>query len=125
MAKKKILDDTDLLIERIVEGIQEIKGQKIATVDMSHIDNYVFRNFVVCEGKSNTHVSSIADTVKDYVRKNAQTKPFFVDGYDNAQWIAMDYGQVVVHIFQPELRAFYNLEGLWEDAVIENIPDVL
>ncbi len=121
----KTIDDTDLLVSKIVEGIQNLKGQKIVTVDMSNIENYVFRNFVVCEGKSNTQVMSIADSVKDFVRSEIRVKPYFVDGYDNAQWIAMDYGEVVVHIFQPELRKFYNLEELWEDAVITEIPDLL
>ncbi len=120
-----IINDTDLLINKIVEGIQDVKGLKITKVDMSHIDNYVFRNFVICEGRSNTHVASIADSVKDYVRDQIKVKPYFVDGYDNAQWIAMDYGEVVVHVFQPEVRSFYNLEGLWEDAKTEEIPDVL
>ena len=120
-----IINDTDLLINKIVEGIQDVKGLKITKVDMSHIDNYVFRNFVICEGRSNTHVASIADSVKDYVRDQIKVKPYFVDGYDNAQWIAMDYGEVVVHVFQPELRSFYNLEGLWEDAKTEEIPDLL
>lgn len=120
-----IVNDTDLLINKIVEGIQDVKGLKITKVDMSHIDNYVFKNFVICEGRSNTHVASIADSIKDYVREQIKVKPYFVDGYDNAQWIAMDYGEVVVHVFQPEVRSFYNLEGLWEDAKTEEIPDLL
>lgn len=120
-----IVNDTDLLINKIVEGIQDVKGLKITKVDMSHIDNYVFKNFVICEGRSNTHVASIADSIKDYVREQIKVKPYFVDGYDNAQWIAMDYGEVVVHVFQPEVRSFYNLEGLWEDAKAEEIPDLL
>lgn len=122
--KKKILDETELLVEKIIEGIQEKKGMKITKVDMSGIENYVFRNFVICEGKSNTQVNSIADSVKDYVREELQVKPYFVDGYTNAEWIAMDYGQVVVHIFQPEARRFYNLEELWEDAKLEQVPDL-
>lgn len=120
-----IVNDTDLLINKIVEGIQDVKGLKITKVDMSHIDNYVFKNFVICEGRSNTHVASIADSIKDYVREQIKVKPYFVDGYDNAQWIAMDYGEVVVHVFQPEVRSFYNLEGLWEDAKTEEISDLL
>lgn len=123
--KKKILGETELLVEKIIEGIQEKKGMKITKVDMSGIENYVFRNFVICEGKSNTQVNSIADSVKDYVREELQVKPYFVDGYTNAEWIAMDYGQVVVHIFQPEARRFYNLEELWEDAKLEQVPDLV
>ena len=124
MAKKKILDETELLVNKIVEGIQEKKGEKITVVDMSDIDNYVFRNFVICQGKSNSHVTSIADSIRGYVREQIKVKPFATDGYQNAQWIALDYGEVIVHIFQPELREFYNLENLWEDARITEIPDL-
>lgn len=125
MAKKKVLDETTLLVDKIVEGIREVKGEKIVTIDMSQIDNYVFRYFVICEGRSNTHVASIADSVKDYVREQIKVKAFGTDGYANAQWIAIDYGDVIVHVFQPELREFYNIETLWEDAVITELPDEL
>lgn len=124
MAKKKILDETELLVNKIVEGIQEKKGENITIVDMSEIDNYVFRNFVICQGKSNAHVSSIADSIKDYVREQIKVKPFATDGYQNAQWIALDYGEVIVHVFQPELREFYNIETLWEDAKLTEIPNL-
>ena len=120
---KKIIDENALLVNKIVEGIQEMKGEKIVTVDMSQIDNYVFRNFVICEGRSNTHITSIADSVKEYVREQIKVKPFATDGYANSQWIALDYGDTIVHILLPELREFYDLEGLWEDAVLTRIPE--
>lgn len=121
---KKILDETELLVNKIVEGIQEKKGAKITVVDMSKLENYVFRYFVICQGNSNTHVCSIADEVKDYVREQIKVKPFAVDGYNNAQWIALDYGEVILHVFLPEIREFYSLETLWEDADIKEIPDL-
>ncbi|MBR4713845.1 MAG: ribosome silencing factor [Paludibacteraceae bacterium] len=121
---KKILDETELLVNKIVEGIQEKKGAKITVVDMSKLENYVFRYFVICQGNSNTHVCSIADEVKDYVRKQIKVKPFAVDGYNNAQWIALDYGEIILHVFLPEIRDFYSLETLWEDAEIKEIPDL-
>ena len=122
---KKILDETELLVNKIVEGIQEKKGVKITVVDMSKLENYVFRYFVICQGNSNTHVCSIADEVKDYVREQIKVKPFAMDGYDNAQWIALDYGEIILHVFLPEIRDFYSLETLWEDAEIKEIPDLL
>ncbi len=121
---KKILDETELLVNKIVEGIQEKKGVKITVVDMSKLENYVFRYFVICQGNSNTHVCSIADEVKDYVREQIKVKPFAVDGYNNAQWIALDYGEIILHVFLPEIRDFYSLETLWEDAEIKEIPDL-
>ncbi len=121
---KKILDETELLVNKIVEGIQERKGTNITVVNMSNLENYVFRYFVICQGNSNTHVCSIADEVKDYVREQIKVKPFATDGYNNAQWIAIDYGEVILHVFLPELREFYSLETLWEDAEIKEIPDL-
>ena len=121
---KKILDETELLVNKIVEGIQEKKGTQISIVDMSKLENYVFRYFVICQGNSNTHVCSIADEVKDYVREQIKVKPYAMDGYNNAQWIALDYGEVILHVFMPEIREFYSLETLWEDADIKEIPDL-
>jgi len=117
------MDETKQLLDKIVGGIQEKKGEKITIIDMSKLENYVCRYFVICQGKSNTHVSAIADSVKDYVREQIRVKPFATDGYVNAQWIAMDYGDVIVHVFQPEIRDFYKLESLWEDAVVEEINE--
>ena len=119
------MDETKQLLDKIVEGIQEKKGEKIAIIDMSQLENYVCRYFVICQGKSSTHVSAVADSIKDYVRKQIRVKPFAADGYTNAQWIAMYYGDIIVHVFQPEIRDFYRLESLWEDAVITQIPDLL
>ena len=118
------MDETKQLLDKIVEGIQEKKGEKIVTMDMSQLENFVCRYFVICQGKSNTHVSSIADSVKDYVREKLKIKPFATDGYANAQWIAMDYGDIMVHVFQSEPRDFYRLESLWADAIITEIPDL-
>ncbi|MBO4804865.1 MAG: ribosome silencing factor [Paludibacteraceae bacterium] len=118
------MEETKKVIEKIVEGIQEKKGSKIVVVDMSQLENYVCQYFVICEGKSNTHVAAIADSIKDYVREQIRVKPFAVDGVINSQWIAMDYGEIIVHVFQPEYRQFYNLESLWADAVLTEIPDL-
>ena len=119
------MDETKELLGKIVEGIQEKKGEKIVIVDMSQLENYVCRYFVICQGKSNTHVAAIADSIRDYVREKLRIKPIASDGYINAQWIAMDYSDIIVHVFQPEFREFYRLESLWEDAIITNIPDLV
>ncbi|MBO4331915.1 MAG: ribosome silencing factor [Paludibacteraceae bacterium] len=112
------------IIEKIVEGIQDVKGKKIVIVDMTGLENYTCGYFVICEGESNTQVNSIAENIKDHVREELRVKPFAVDGMINAEWVAMDYGNIIVHVFQPEARAFYQLETLWEDASLNEIPDV-
>ncbi len=108
----------------IIEGIQEKKGKKITIVDMSHIESAAAPMFIIAEGTSNTQVSAIADSVRDYVLENGDTKPFNYDGYRSAEWIVIDYGSILVHIFIGEKRMLYNLEGLWSDAVITDIPDL-
>jgi len=115
--------DDKVLISGIVKGMQEQKAKKIAVVDMTALDAPC-QFFVICEGTSNRQVESIADTMREYVRINVKQKPFAADGYENAQWIAMDYGTVIVHIFQRETRAFYDIEHLWADAKIEYFPDL-
>lgn len=118
----EISKNTDLL-PMIIEGLQERKARRITTVDMSRLDYAPARRFVICEGTSTMHVSSIADSVREYMLENYRVKPFNYDGYTNSRWIVIDYGDTIVHVFLPEVRSLYNLEELWSDAVIEEIPD--
>lgn len=111
------------IVEKIVEGIQNRKGHKIVTVDLTKLPEAPCSYFVIAEGNSSTQVCAIADEVEDFVRKEIKVKPFAVDGLENAEWVAMDYGQIIVHIFQREPRAFYDIEHLWEDGKLTEIPD--
>ncbi|MDD7319062.1 MAG: ribosome silencing factor [Prevotella sp.] len=112
------------LVEVITQGIQEKKGQNIVIVDMQGIDGAICNYFVICSGNSPTQVSAIMDSVEDMAREKAGEKPIRVVGEQQAQWIAMDYADVMVHIFLPETREFYNVERLWEDAALVEIPNV-
>lgn len=112
------------LSKLIIEGIQDRKGKAISIIDLSHIDTSASSGFIICEGTSPTQVSAIADSVREYVQKNSGIKPFNYDGYANSQWIVIDYGQLMVHIFLPIERQRYNLENLWSDAEITEIPDL-
>lgn len=112
------------LTETVVKGIQEKKGHSINIVDMEGMDGVVCQAFVVCEGNSPSQVSAIADSVEETMRKELKEKPVRVAGMENAIWVAMDYVDVMVHIFLPEARDFYNLEALWQDARIEEVPDL-
>ena len=112
------------LIETIVEGIQEKKGKKITTVDLSDIESAAASYFVICEGQSTTQVAAIADSGREYVQQHTGIKPCGYDGYQNSQWIIIDYGSILAHIFLPEYRNYYKLEQLWNDAKLAEIPDV-
>ncbi|MDD5821910.1 MAG: ribosome silencing factor [Prevotella sp.] len=112
------------LVKSITKGIQEKKGQHIVIADLRHIDGAIANYFVICQGNSPTQVEAIAESVGDICRKEAGEKPVNVNGLGNNQWVAIDYVDVLVHIFMPETREFYDLENLWEDAKLTELPDV-
>ena len=118
------MTDTSSLQQLIIDGIQDRKGRRITVVDLSEIESAAASRFIICEGTSTMQVSSIADSVREYLQKNADIKPYNYDGYANSEWIVIDYGDTLVHVFLPETRQRYNLEDLWSDAVITDIPDL-
>ena len=111
------------LVDQLVEAIRDRKGLNITQVDMSGIETAAAPHFVICEGTSSMHVASIADHVREYMLDNYRVKPYNYDGYRAAQWIVIDYGDTLVHVFTRDARELYNLEELWSDAQIEQLPD--
>ena len=93
--------------------------------DLSNIENSVAETFVICSGNSNTHVSSIAALVEKKVRNDLQDRPWHVEGTENSMWVLLDYVSVVVHVFQKEVREYYDIEELWGDAKITKIENVV
>lgn len=118
------MNQTKKLVTQIIEGIQEKKGHNIVVADLTEIEDTICNYFVICQGNSPSQVSVIADSVWDFAHQGAGEKPTAIDGLQNAQWIAMDYSDVLVHIFLPETRTFYNLENLWADAKLTHIPNI-
>ena len=118
------MDKVKKLIEKITEGIQEKKGKKIVIADLTGIEDTICNYFVICQGNSPSQVLAIVDSVKEHVRKEMGEKVYAIDGTRNAQWVAMDYSDIIVHIFLPEVRDFYNFEHLWADAKLIQIPDL-
>ena len=117
---KKIVT-SDLLITEIVKGIEDVKGENISILDLREIENTVCDYFILCDGNSNTQVNAISGSIQKHVSKILKDKPWHVEGESNAEWVLLDYVNVVAHVFQRDVRQFYNLEGLWGDAVITNI----
>lgn len=113
--------NNDELIANIIKGIEAVKGENTTILDLREIDNTPCDYFIICEGNSNTQVNAIAGSVQKIVSKELHDKPWHVEGEINAEWILMDYINVVVHVFQKSIREFYNLESLWGDAKITNI----
>ncbi len=119
---KKIVN-TDLLITEIIKGIEDVKGEKTTILDLRDIENTVCDYFIICEANSNTQVSAISGSIQKNVSKTLKDKAWHVEGESNAEWILIDYVNVVVHVFQKHVREFYNLEELWGDAKITNIQN--
>lgn len=118
------INNTTDLTPLIIEGIQNRKGRSIAVVDLSEMESAPTQKFIICQGNSSQQVASIADSVREFLLDNYGVKPYNYDGYRNAQWIVIDYGDILVHIFTRETRQMYNLEELWADAPVELIPDL-
>lgn len=112
-----------LLIDKIVEAIQDTKGEDIKIFDLSNIENSVAETFIICSGNSNTQVNAISGNIEKKVRNEVKERPWHVEGTDNAMWILMDYVSVVVHVFQKQIRDYYEIEELWGDAKITAIED--
>ncbi|MBE2245983.1 MAG: ribosome silencing factor [Candidatus Competibacteraceae bacterium] len=118
MAKAKKNNTEQKLIDNIIQGIEDMKGTDIVLMNLDGISNSICSHYVICTGNSSTQVESIADSVIEEVRKKSKMKPWHVEGYENKQWILIDYIDVVVHVFQPEIRDFYAIEELWGDAQV-------
>ena len=119
MTKKE--NSPDQLIATIIKGIEEVKGNDIDILDLRDIDNTVCDYFIICSGTSNTQVNAIVGSVQKVVSKTLKDKPWHVEGTENAEWVLMDYVNVVVHVFQKHIREFYDIEGLWGDAKTTSI----
>lgn len=112
------------IIPEIIEALQDKKGTGIKILDLSSVDGASTSAFIVATGRSTSQVSALADSVRDHVLEKTGEKPVNYDGYRNSQWIVIDYGNVMVHIFLPDVREFYRLEELWNDAETTIIPDI-
>ena len=104
------------LIRLIIDGIEDVKGNEISLLDLRKLENRISDYFIICDGNSNTQVNAIINSVTKKVSKELKDKPWGVEGTENAEWVLLDYVDVVVHVFQKEKREFYDLEGLWGDA---------
>lgn len=118
------MEETEKLVEQIVMGLQEKKGRDIVIADLRGIDDTICKYFVICTGNSPSHVQTLADSASEFARKGADSKPTAVDGLRYSQWVAMDYADVIVHIFLPECREYYDLEHLWADAILTEIENI-
>ena len=122
MVKKPV--STDELISVIIKGIDDVKGDDIQLLDLRELENTVCDYFIICSGNSNTQVNAITGSIQKLVSKELKDKPWHIEGQNNSEWILMDYVNVVVHVFQKQIREFYDIESLWGYAKITEINPV-
>jgi ribosome-associated protein len=111
------------MTESIVKGLFEKKGEKVALIDLRKIESRVCDYFVISHASSTKQVDSLAWSVEDVVRKETGRKPYHIEGRGNCIWVLLDYGDVLVHIFQQPYRDFYDLESLWADGRVTILED--
>lgn len=111
------------LVEAIVEAMEDRKGLDITYIDFTKSPNNIASYFVICHGTSKVQVDALADGVIENTLEKMSSKPWKKEGYENAEWILLDYADVVVHILQEETRKFYNIEGLWGDMEVTRIAN--
>jgi ribosome-associated protein len=116
MVKNKVAIQSTNISEAV---IQEKKGNEIVRLDLRNIHSSVADYFVVCHAESSTQVKAIANSVEEEVFKAYGQDPYRKEGLQNAEWILLDYVDVVVHIFKTDKREFYGIEDLWGDAEIK------
>ena len=118
------MEQTKALVKTITEGIQEKKGSNIVIANLQGIDGAICQYFVICQGNSPAQVEAITESIGEFARRDLNEKPSRIAGLENAQWVAMDYGDVLVHVFLPDIRDYYDLEHLWDDATLTHVPDI-
>lgn len=104
------------ILKTIIKAIQDKKGENIVSLDLRKIHEAVADFFVICQASSTTQVKAIADAIEVEVKSELEENPYRHEGQQSAQWILIDYVNVVVHVMQPETRKFYRLEEMWSDA---------
>jgi len=109
-------DNASSLIDEIIKGIENVKGEEIQVMDLNNIENTPCKYFIICSGNSNTQVMAIVNSIIKKVSKKIQEKPLHTEGLEAAEWVLIDYINVVVHVFQRKTREFYKIEELWGDA---------
>ena len=113
---KKSTINSPSLLDAIIEGAQEKKARDIVVLEIGETGSSIADQFVVCHGDSGTQVDAIAHSIEDEVFKKTGERPVYREGFANAEWILLDYINIVVHIFLKEQREYYGIERFWADA---------
>ena len=116
--KKSTITDSEILLDAVVKGLEDVKGHEITIIDLREIQNSIAAYFVVCHGNSHTQVEALAASVEKVVHEALGEKPVSVQGLRTGVWAIVDYFDIVVHVFHKDARSRFALEQLWGDAAI-------
>ena len=114
----------DVLADLIIDSIQDIKGKNIVKLDLRKLDHAPTNYFIICEGESNTQVRAITQNINKRIKEELGILPNHTEGQSDSRWFLVDYFDMVVHVFYPETRTFYDLENLWSDAEVQVYEDL-
>jgi ribosome-associated protein len=110
-------------IKRIVDSIHEKMGKEVVCIDLQKLDQSITDYFIICHGDNDKQVDAIAHNIIDNIKKESNLNPWHKEGFENSQWVLIDYANVLIHIFDRNYREFYNLEELWGDGEITKYED--
>lgn len=116
-------DNAEKVLEVVVKSMQEVKGKDIVSLDLKKIGSAVTDYFVICHGSSHTQVDAIAQKILENIKKECGANAYNKEGFENSEWILIDYVDVVVHVFLESTRNFYKIESLWADAKATTYDD--
>jgi len=120
---KKTGNETEALAMVAIKGMQDKKAHEIVLLDLRKLKGAFADMMVVCHGNSDRQVAAIADGVEEEIRKATGEKPLHREGGERAEWVLLDYVNVVVHVFLEEKRRFYGIEDLWGDAELKKFDE--
>ena len=114
----------DSINDLIIDAIRDIKGKNILKIDLSKIEDAPAKYFIICEGESTVQVQSIAFNIQKRVKEDWGVRNHHLEGVKESKWILIDYFDTIVHVFYPETRHFYDIEGLWSDGHFVEYQDL-
>ena len=120
-AKPTPFETLDPELQLAIKCISEKKGERIVGLDLRDIASFT-EYFVIASGTNQRQVQAIADEINEQLKKQLGSRPVRIEGYNSAEWVLLDYGDFIVHIFNGEARDFYDLARLWRDARKVEIP---
>ena len=110
------------MTKQVILALEDKKAEDIKIIDISHI-SVMADYFIIASGNSRNQVQAMIDNVDDTLGKQGMT-PKQVEGYQNANWVLMDYRDIIVHVFDKENRLFYDLERIWKDGKTISVEDL-